>query len=346
MGIRDAVAASDYVRASPAWLGGPTAHKEWQHFAVLAPDVDLLVNFSLCDDVRPGAPVGGETPRIVVLVRERDGRWDGDVETFARENAVVRRGDIDLRFGENRLLFGDTFEIAVALRERPIQMELSLRPLTQPAFVPSIPMLDGPPLNWVVVPRLEVHGTLVVGGTTYALDEAPAYHDHNWGQFLWGHDVAWEWGFVLPDDSSVPWSVTFVRLTDRRRTTALAHKVLVWKRDELARIFREHEVAGQTALGHLRMASVFKIPRPLALAAPGTATDVPTRFDTRAAAGDDRLECRCVPHDVAQVLIPSETELGVTIFNEVSARTRVSGRIRGESIEFAGRSVMEFIRYA
>ena len=344
-GIAASVAASDFVRASPAWLGGQAAHKEWEHFAILADDVDLLVNFSLCDDVRPGTPLGAETPRVVVLLRERDGTWDGEVENFTCTDAIVRRGEIDLRFGENRLHFGDTFQVTVALRERPIRLALTLRPVTHPAFVPSIPMLDGPPLNWVVVPRLEVRGTLVVDGRNYALDGAPAYHDHNWGHFLWGHDVAWEWGFVLPDDGAVPWCVTFVRLTDRRRTTALAHKVLVWKGAELIRIFRESDVRGEASLDHLKTSAVFKIPRPLALAAPGTLTDVPAGFDTWAEANGDRLECRCVPHDVAQVLIPSETELGVTIFNEVCARTTVRGRIGGEPVEFTGRSVMEFIRY-
>ena len=49
--------------------------------------------------------------------------------------------------------------------------------------------------------------------------------------------------------------------------------------------------------------------------------------------------------DVSQVLIPSETELGVTIFNEVLGRSRVHGRIAGEEIDFSGNSVVEHIRY-
>ncbi|HZR80793.1 MAG TPA: hypothetical protein VFD92_06830 [Candidatus Binatia bacterium] len=351
-----AIAMTDFLRRSPSSIGGQAGHKEWQHFAILARDVDLLVNFSLCDDVRPGAEPGAETPRIVVLVRERgaaSGRggvaacgWDGDVESFRRRDAIVRGGALDLDLAHNRLRFDDAFHVDVALGDRPIRIALRLRPLTMPAFVPGIPMLDGPPLSWVVVPRLEVTGTLAIGDRDYALDGAPAYHDHNWGHFLWGHDVAWEWGFVLPDDAAVPWCVTFVRLTNRARTLALAHKVLVWRGADLVRVFREGEVRAETALGYLRRPSLFKIPRALALTAPGSLADVPAWMETRAVADADRLECRSEPFDVAQVLIPSETELGVTIFNEVAARTHVRGRIAGEAVEFSGRSIMEFIRHA
>ncbi len=339
------VAATDFVRRSPFAVGGRGAHKEWQHFAILAPDVDLLVNFSLCDDTRPGARPGAEMPRLVMLARTD--KWDGDIETYAMREARVAPGAIDLELGENRLAFRDgAFEIDARLRERSLAVHLRLTPVTAPAFVPSIPMLDGPPLHWVVVPRLAVEGVLLSGGRTHVLDGALAYHDHNWGHFQWGHDVAWEWGFVLPDDARVPWTVTFVRLTNRARTVALAHKMLVWRGADMVRVFRERELAHESDLDHLQLAHLFKVPRPLALVAPERLTDVPRAIETRAAADGEWVTCRCETFDDAQVLIPSDTELGVTIFNEVSARATVSGRIGGEDLSFSGRSIMEFIRYA
>ena len=36
---------------------------------------------------------------------------------------------------------------------------------------------------------------------------------------------------------------------------------------------------------------------------------------------------------------------GLTIFNEVSSRVKVEGRVGGERIDFAGRSMMELIRH-
>jgi hypothetical protein len=333
------IAATDFVRRSPFAVGGRGGHKEWQHFAILSKEVDLLVNFSLCDDTRSEARPGAEVPRLVLLART--GTWDGDIETYSIKDARVTPGAIELEFGESRLTFRDgVFEIDARLGERPMAVHLRLTPVTMPAFVPSIPMLDGPPLHWVVVPRLAVEGTLLCNDRTHVLDGALAYHDHNWGHFQWGHDVAWEWGFVLPDDARVPWSVTFVRLTNRARTVALAHKMLVWRGADLARVFREREVEHESDLTHLSLSRLFKVPRPLALVAPERLTDVPLAVETRAEAEGEWVTCRCEPFDDAQVLIPSDTELGVTIFNEVS------GRIGGEDLSFWCRSIMEFIRYA
>ena len=339
------IAASDYIRRSACAVGGRRGHKEWEHFAILAADVDLLVNFSCCDEQRPGAARGAELPRLVLLVRA--GGWDGDVETFTMQESRVPAGRVDVRLGNNRLSLDDEgFEIHSVLRDRPVEVELRLRPVTAPAFVPGIPMLDGPPLHWLVVPRLVVDaGRVRIGDRTYVLDGALAYHDHNWGYFAWGHDVAWEWGFVLPDDPQVPWSVTFVRLTNRARTSALSHKVLVWRGEQLAYVFRESDVRAETALHYFRPPSIFKVPRPMALVAPQSATDIPNAIDTRAAVGGDWIECACRPEHLAQVLIPSEADLGVTIFNEVAARAAVRGCIAGESFDFKGKSILEFIRY-
>jgi hypothetical protein len=345
--IASSIARSDYLRRSPHSAAG-RRHKEWHHFVIFAPTVDVLVNFSVCNELRNDTPEGVERPRIVLLVREHGNRahgWDGDVETFAVDDTLACGGRIDLSFRDNTLTFADgCFTIAAALQDRPIAVRLQLTPVTMPVFLPSIAMLDGPPLQWVVVPRLEASGTVTVGAREYAIVDAPAYHDHNWGYFLWGHDVAWEWGFVLPEERAVPWALTFVRLTNRARTVALEHKLLLWKQDALVRVFRERDLEVAADLEYLHAPRIFKVPRPMALVAPETAIDVPRGVLTRARAGDDWLECRCDGQDVAQVLIPSETQLGVTIFNELVAESSVHGCVEGEPVHFHGRSILEFIR--
>ena len=341
--IARAISLTDYVRRSPFAVGGPGAHKEWQHFAILAPGIDLLVNFSSCDDVRPGATPGAELPRVVLLVRERT--WDGDVETFASEEARIRGGRIDFALRHNTLAFRDgVFHIAVEAAERPIALELRLEPRTMPAFVQNIHMIEGPPLHWVVVPRLRTTGWLRVAGREHRLDGAPAYHDHNWGHFLWGHDVAWEWGFVLPESERIPWCLTFVRLTNRARTVALEQGLFLWRGERAVGVFRQHDVTFSTDGALLKPPRVFKVPRAMALVAPEAACDVPRSLEVSAAAGRDWVECHAEAEEVAQVLIPSETGLGVTIFNEVTARTRVRGSVGGEEVAFEGRSILEFIR--
>lgn len=338
------IESMDYTRGSSAPAFGRRKHKEWQHFVVMGDGIDLLVNFSCCDVTSTGAGQPQDQPRLVLLARR--GHWDGDIENFSRTETRIDHGDIRFELGRNRLELRDgVFHIDAALRERPIAVRLSLSPRTHPVFVPSTPMRDGPPLHWLVVPRLEAAGTLTIEGIDYSLDGAPAYHDHNWGHFLWGHDLSWEWGFVLPDDAAAPWCLTFVRLTDRARTTAFDHKLVLWRGATLSRGFREGEIQTDISLDFFRPTTLFKAPRAMALLAPEEAADVPRSLENRARAGSDWLTCRCEPYDVVQVLIPSETDLGVTIFNEVSARAVVEGEIGGERVCFTGRSIMELIRH-
>lgn len=340
-----AIETVDFVRRSPFSVGGAGAHKEWQHFVVFSRDLDLLVNFSLSDDVRPQAAAGSEIPRLVLMCR--NGTWDGDVESFASADCRIGGGRIDLRFADNRLQFVDgEYCIDARLSERPIELSLRLRPLTQPAAVPALSMLEGPPLRWAVVPRLAVRGSVRLGERVYELEAAQAYHDHNWGHFLWGHDVSWDWGFVLPEDPAVPWCATFVRLTNRARTVALAHTILVWKHDRLVGMFRENEVHVELATSALRPQRIFQVPRAMALVATEQACDVPAGICFRGRNGGGEIECAARCEEVSQVLIPRETRLGVTIFNEVMARTEVRGNLAGESFAFTGRSILEFIREA
>src|SRR5262249_37636824 len=139
--------------------------------------------------------------------------------------------------------------------------------------------------------------------------------------FLWGHDVAWEWGFVLPESECVPCCLTFVRLTNRARTAALEQGLFLWRAERAVGVFRQHDVRFATDPTLLKPRRIFKVPRAMALVTPEAACDVPRSLEVHAAAGRDWVECRAEACQVAQVLIPSETGLGVTIFNEVTART-------------------------
>src|SRR5262249_51794677 len=144
-----------------------------------------------------------------------------------------------------------------------------------PSLAPNIPLPDGPPLHWVIVPRLEAHGWVEIDGRVHRLAAAPAYHDHNFGHFLWGHAFSWIWGFCLPNDASVPWSAAFVRLSNRMRTCALAQGLFLWRGGRMARVFREDDLDVALDLAHLRPPRVFKIPRVMGLLSPDAWPDVP-----------------------------------------------------------------------
>lgn len=336
-----AVADADWLRRSPFARGGPGGHKEWWHFCVYAPGVDVLVNFSLVDDVRPGAPAGREFARVVVLVR--DGAWDGDVEVFEADEVEAAGGGLHMRFGDNRVSFeGGRYVIEVRLRQRPIALSLVLEPRCMPSLANNIRLDPGPPINWLVLPRMVASGTLTLGGRLVTLAGAPAYHDHNWGHFAWGRDFAWEWGYGLPAGDDNPWSVVFVRLSDRAHTRAYMQALLLWRGALQHRVLRAADVTVERE-GLLRASRVFKLPRVMSLVAPGTVTDVPSAVVLTARGDGDALRCRFDAEDVAAVVIPNDHDPGVTVIHEVSGVLSVEGRVRGERVAMEGRAVFEFL---
>lgn len=329
-----------YFRRSPA-AQGRRSHKEWLHFAVHAPGLDLLANFSIVDDLRPNAAPGSEIPRLTCLFREQ--RWDGDIEQFSPDAVRVTAGHLNVRFGPNRVGFEDgQLILRASLRRRELDIDLRLTPQVMPTPAFNLQVDDCPPIHWLVVPRLLARGTVRVGRKTYELHEASAYHDHNWGQFRWGKNFAWEWGYGTPDGTDNPWTMVFVRLTNRRHTSDLMQALFLWKGTHQERLFREHELTVRRE-GALRVDAAFKLPRVMGLVSPGSATGVPARIIVKAEGDGDhaQFEFRC--EDVAQVIIPNDDDLGVTIINEVSGRLTLSGVIRGEPIEISAPSIFEFL---
>lgn len=344
-----AINQGDYLRRSPFSVGGDGFHKEWLHFVVHTAELDLLVNFSLVDDVRPEAAPGAEFARTVVLVRDAsqpNGGWDGDIELFEPEDCRVTSGGIAARFGANSVRFAaDRYDIRIRMRHRPIALDLQLRPLTFPALSNNINLEAGDrPINWMVLPRLAATGVARIGTARHRFVEVPAYHDHNWGHFAWGRDFAWEWGFSLPASPDEPWTVVFVRLADRSHTRVLTQGLFLWRREAHWRIFRAHEMT-VAPRGLLRAPRPYKLPAIMNVVSAGSDTDVPSRLDARAEADGDWAEIEFVAEDVAQVCIPNDTDdLAVTVINEVSGDLRLRGEVRGERVDMAGRAMFEFVR--
>ncbi len=339
--IDEAIRSADYLRRSPFTVGGAAGHKEWLHFCVYGPEVDVLVNFSVVDDVRGGAPQGAELARITVLVRSTG--WDGDVDLYPAEEVFLRGGGIEARFGQSSVVYRDgAYHLDVTMRERPISVRLALTPITVPSLANNIQLDAGPPINWLVVPRLLARGVAIIDGREHRFHDAPSYHDHNWGRFAWGRDFAWEWGFGLAHDAGVPWSMVFVRLSDRAHTKALMQALFLWKGTRQHRVIRAGDVEVRHE-GLLEPARVLKVPRIMALIAPSVLTDVPRFLDIRAAADGDALHARFEASDLAQVVIPNDGDLGVTIINEVSGTVRLEGEVRGERVFLEGRAIFEFL---
>ncbi|WP_437610054.1 hypothetical protein WMF20_01520 [Sorangium sp. So ce834] len=337
------LAATDYFRRSPARLRGRADHKEWQHFLVHTEGAHLLVNFNLVDDRWAPDPRRAEVARLIALARTD--AWDGGVDRFADGEVEVVSGRIDARFGESWLRFDrGRYLLSIALRDRPLAAELELVPTTTPALSANQPLSPERSLSWLFVPRLVARGTITAGGVTRRVEAAPAYHDHNWGHFLWGDDFSWEWGSALPWDPANAWSVVHVRMTDRGRSAARYQGLFLWREGEPLRVFRDEEIRVAYD-GCFDVGRPLRVPRVMALLAPGLASDVPRRMEVVARGDGDELRLRFAPDAVAQVVMPSERELeAVTVLNEVSGRAALSGRVRGVEVAMEGPGVFEFLR--
>lgn len=338
--IARTLAATDHFRRAPA-PGGPPDFKEWQHFLVRAPGLELLVNISIQSDLRrTEAP---EIARLIVLARTD--RWRGGIDTHGPRDFSAPAGGLAARLGPSALDYHDgAYHLQFAQRAAEIRGHLTLRPRTTPAVSHNIRLAPGRHLSWLMVPRLAADGVVEVAGRRFDLVDAPAYHDHNWGHFRWGDDFAWEWGSGLPDDPSSPWSLIFVRMADRARARAHSQGLFLWRAADHHRFFRDRDLQ-VAARGAADLRGVFKLPPALAVLHPGDLADVPRRLEVECAADGDNLHMSFEPSEVAQLLIPDERRSDrLVILNEACGRLHLRGEVRGEPIAMEGHGVFEFIR--
>lgn len=339
--VTRAIEYSDWLRRSPAPVGGPGGHKEWLHFCVYAGEVDVLVNFSVLDDLRPDAG-GAELARTTLLVRSGNA-WSGEVQSHVESEVTLVAGSVDARLGANGVRFADgVYRLRARGSDVPLAVDVTLRPVTMPSIVNNVQVGDGPPINWLVVPRLVADGEITVAGRRHVVDGALAYHDHNWGHFGWGRDFAWEWGYGLPADAANPWSLVFVRLSDRAHTHAMMQGVFLWNGMREQRVFRDGDL-GVHHHGLLRARRLCKVPAIMSLVHPERATDVPQELTFEGAADGDKITGRFRGEEVAQVIVPNDRDFGVTVINEVSGHLDVAASIRGERVRIEGRAIFEFL---
>jgi hypothetical protein len=81
----------------------------------------------------------------------------------------------------------------------------------------------------------------------------------------------------------------------------------------------------------------------MALVAHELTTDVPLSFEINAVRAADWVHCRFESDDLAQIIIPNELDLGVTIINEVSGALALQGQLKGETVSLQGRGFFEFL---
>jgi len=334
------LARNDFHRAPVLAAARPTGFKEWHHFVVHGRGVRLLINFSLFNE-GSGANEIRLAPRVIVIAH--DDNWSGAIERFDERDLNVSADLSELTIGGNRMsVLADGYRVTIDLPDKDIRGELHFTSPSRPFVVRNQPLGDGR-INWLFVPRLRAEGWLSVNGHEHRMENDLAYHDHNWGRFWWGDDFSWTWGTILPTESDDPWSMVFLQTTDRGRLRCLTQALYVWHHDEPAAIFR-HAAVQTRSVGLLDNAADCTLPPPMRLLLDGEVPGVPARLDITATRAGDSVHAEFHAHSYARLAQPSEVRLDQsTVLCEASGTARVSGSIRGESMDFVGTGVFEFL---
>lgn len=312
---------------------GSATSTEWLHVIVRHPELLFLVNWGQHGD-------GGGRPVPTLLLAAATPAWTAVVERFPADGAFHRPGSLGSSMGWNRLRTTERgLELDLCSADRAIAGTLRLRPEAAPLFAPRQRLGDHGQLSWFAVPRLRAWGEVEVEGRRLRLDGVPAYHDHNWGSFDWGGDLAWDWMVSLgrPDQ---PWTVLAWRLLDRARHRVLSQAVWLWRGAELAATWRNHDVGVETA-GFVRGGPGPVVPVELSSAEPGASTGVPERMEWRATRGLDRIAVSFRSGAVLRVVAPGPHGGDASLLHETDGLLRVEGRVGGERVELEAPGVLE-----
>lgn len=330
--IARSVMQTDYLRRGASLARG---HREWLHFCIDADGIDLIINLSVSDDLRPAAAPGSERVRLTLLVC-RNGVWDGDSEEV---ECALDGGHVRAVFSGGRIeLVDGVFVLNASLRSQRVAMSAHVKPMSFASAAYNVRLAPTEALNWVVVPRCRADGWVRIGDAVHALTAARAYHDHNWGTFNY-RGVAWQWGHA----SDERWSVVMARVLDRAQATAFVQSLLIWRGERQHRVFRGDEVDVEP-VGWLRPEGCPTFPRVATLLAGGAATELPRVLRVRATGDGDSLEGEWIAEAAARIAVPDDEQRGMTLIHEVTGALRLAGTIRGERVSIDTRAVFELLR--
>lgn len=311
----------------------PERYSEWHHFNFNDDDNGMygLFNLALSGDVRdPDKSRAG----LSLVVSER-GRWRGAMNLYGTEDAHFQAGAIDLALGANSVRWVDgRYAVQGAMKDGSVRIDATWTPRAEGVRVDNI----GGVVSTFIVPRLDVEGTVEVDGRPYRLDGATGYHDHNWGYWTWGHDMGWDWGYIIESQSAGgdarPLSIVFGQVTDASRVSAKSDLVLViWVGGRCKQVFLDDAVRIATE-GELPAAAVPRLPGVLALME-GRRRPVPRRLEVRAEDGEDWLEVSMEADHALQFLVPHAGGKGTTTVSELVGRYSVKGVLDGDPVDFS-----------
>jgi hypothetical protein len=199
----DGGADSAYLNPSPQQLYDELDHfhiptrpdstwGEWHYFnLVTAPGEWWYVTYLIGGDV----PTGKWGGRVLITHRRPDGRYERFTDDAPSSRVIFDTAAADLTIGVSYVRQrGGIYRLHARARGAAgtVRLDLTLHPLSNRYF-PPVELSKGQFFSSYVVPALagSASGKICVASGCLSVEDAAAYHDHNWGEW---RDVTWEWG--------------------------------------------------------------------------------------------------------------------------------------------------------
>lgn len=174
------------------------AHKEWYtewwYFNIRDPKSGLAFLA-----MYEATPFGLGTGAFAAMIFPEGGQPFDATDLYGPSDVSASSTRPDVRIGPNHMhaVDDDTYRIVAASRDGRVSWDLTLERL--PGAAPSSLLDDAQgPLDWEVgywmtwLPLARAHGTVTIDGVVHTIEDATAYHDHNWG--VWCSPLRnWQW---------------------------------------------------------------------------------------------------------------------------------------------------------
>ncbi|MGR8931907.1 MAG: hypothetical protein ACU836_14840 [Gammaproteobacteria bacterium] len=218
--MSDNLARVEALRIPVAQPGTPADWKDWYHFVLLHPASGMraLCNVNL---------TGGRWPELqttlVVHLPEQDGNLCcyGATASQDRLNGMVSAQPLTIR-GQQLELTYQHGHFVLQIADAGLVLAMTAKVQAQPILVTEASPFGTGFIGWGLVPGLRVAGKLRVCECDFQLNrDWFCYQDHNFGRFLWGDDIGWEWFVVHGVCSGGPALTVVLDIrTDRSHTQA------------------------------------------------------------------------------------------------------------------------------
>jgi hypothetical protein len=184
--------------------------------------------------------------------------------------------------------------------------------------------------KWVELPRLEVSGTIEVGGSTYTIDTNTGYQDHEGGRFDWSSIDGWDTGVLLCDPGSgEPEKVSFLFYKYGPLGEEEYGGIIVRRPDGTEKYF-ESDLVSISRTGEFKGERAY-LPGVTKLLYPDYHPKIPEATVFSAVDGPDHINITFTPRAVCTIVVASVFDGAEVTFNEMHCDAKLEATVGGQS---------------